>query len=420
MKKYEISFSDQVIAAFDTGLPLFSFRLKDDIDVNILKEAVCDALKLHPLYKSKLVFENGLYHYAFNELEPIIFHTKWSDKIEYGVASNNFYPWLVMYDKDEIHFTAAHSLSDGGGASRFMKSFLILYLKKRGVTFPENIDITIEDAERTFELSSEKHIDPNNKALSVPKEKEVLDTPTELYETDISKVSEYNVTVDVADIKAAASASETTSFAVLASMLAIAYEKMLAVNEGVIKVEVPFDLRRFWNSVTDHNFVNMAGLYYDVAKLKGKNIELVETAFRSQLDIYMDKTNQVERFNTEHQMLQMLQANPAMLEQMKKSVTDRLFLPKASIVLTHLGKLGFPDELLREIVDFKITNSIFAGYMMAAVGFICGEKLTLNMVQATKGDIYIEKLNETFAENGISCKCEKVEPHGAIVFKVPS
>lgn len=139
------------------------------------------ALLKHPLYRSRLVFEEGIYKFLYNELEPVITFAKWEDPIEYGTEKNNFYPWIVIPEGDKIHFTAAHSLSDGGGAALFIKSVLISYLEKMGRVFPPDIDITIDDAERTTELSGDKNIDFENEAMFVPKEREVIDTPRSFF-----------------------------------------------------------------------------------------------------------------------------------------------------------------------------------------------------------------------------------------------
>lgn len=419
MINYELSFSDQIMAAFDTGLPLYTFRLKEEINVDALKEAVDEALLKHPLYRSRLVFEDGLYKYVHNELDPLISLAKWEDSLEYGTEKNNFYPWIIIAEEDMIHFTTAHSLSDGGGSSRFIKSVLISYLEKMGRVFPPNIDITIEDAQRTTELSGDKHLDFDNEAIFVPKEKEVLDMSLDMYENDINKVSAYNISIKESDIQKLTKESQTTTFAALAAILAISYDKMLGLEDGIIKVEVPFDLRRFWNSITDHNFAFMTKLYYDIAKLRGKDINLVQTAFRSQLDIYMDSTNQINKFNQDYNMRMMLKENPALLSQMAKSVKDRMFAPKASIILTHLGNLRYPKELLSEILDFRLTGRLMPGSMMAAIGFLYKDTITLNMVQATKGDIYIEKLREMLDENNIPYVCQRIKPHGTIDLVAP-
>lgn len=419
MISYELSFSDQMMAAFDTGLPLYTFRLKEEINVDALKEAVDEALLKHPLYRSRLVFEDGLYKYVHNELDPLISFAKWDDSLEYGSEKNNYYPWIIIAEEDMIHFTTAHSLSDGGGSSRFIKSVLISYLEKMGRVFPPDIDITIEDAQRTTELSGDKHMDFDNEAMFVPKEKEILDMPLDMYENDINKVSAYNISIKESDIKKLAKESNTTTFAALAAILAISYDKMLGLDEGIIKVEVPFDQRGFWDSITDHNFAFMSKLYYDIAKLRGKSINLVQTAFRSQLDIYMDSTNQINKFNQEYKMRKMIEENPALLSQMAKGVKERMFAPKASIILTHVGNLSYPKELLSEILDFKLTGKLMPGSMMAAIGFLYKGTITLNMVQATKGDIYIEKLREMMDENNIPYVCEKIKPHGTIKLVAP-
>lgn len=419
MVTYELSFSDQIMATFDTGLPLYTFRLKEEINVDALKEAVNEALLKHPLYRSRLVFEDGLYKYVHNELDPLISLAKWEDSLEYGTEKNNFYPWIIIAEEDMIHFTTAHSLSDGGGSSRFIKSVLISYLEKMGRVFPPDIDITIEDSQRTTELSGDKHLNFDNEAILVPKEKEVLDMSLDMYENDINKVSAYNISIKESDIKKLTKESQTTTFAALAAILAISYDKMLGLEAGIIKVEVPFDQRRFWNSITDHNFTFMTKLYYDIAKLRGKDINLVQTDFRSQLDIYMDSTNQINKFNQDYNMRKMLKENPALLCQMAKSVKDRMFAPKASIILTHLGNLRYPKELLSEILDFRLTGRLMPGSMMAAIGFLYKDTITLNMVQATKGDIYIEKLREMMDENNIPYVCEKIKPHGIIDLVVP-
>lgn len=70
-------------------------------------------------------------------------------------------------------------------------------------------------------------------------------------------------------------------------------------------------------------------------------------------------------------------------------------------------------------MDFRLSGGLIPGSMMAAVGFLHNDTITLNMLQATKGDIYIEKLREMMEEYNIPYACEKIVPHGKITFAAP-
>ena len=48
MVTYELSFSDQIMATFDTGLPLYTFRLKEEINV---KNTVRISLNFYNTYE---------------------------------------------------------------------------------------------------------------------------------------------------------------------------------------------------------------------------------------------------------------------------------------------------------------------------------------------------------------------------------
>lgn len=235
----------------------YSATIKDEINKDILQEAVKDTLEIYKNFQVNL--KKGLFWYYLEETNrkykvqeeklPIC------SKIYHN--SNDFL-FRVTYYNNRINFEVSHILSDGRGSVEFFKTLISNYIIKRYQL--KNISITtnnsyIEKSEDSFSKYYKKV--PNNEKIVNNiyryKEKKLKNT-TRYMEAhmDVSKVleiaHEHHVTLTVLIISV-----------LIYSFREVLYEKDLHKN---IKIEIPVDLRKYYKSTSSKNYFGLTSVVY--------------------------------------------------------------------------------------------------------------------------------------------------------------
>ena len=108
----------------DTKVFRFACRLKEDIEPEILQEALNKTMKTFPLYAS--IIKKGLFWYYFenSRLKPLVEEeAKPLCSALYHEDRKNLL-FQVSYYKKRINLEIYHALTDGVGALQFLKSLV--------------------------------------------------------------------------------------------------------------------------------------------------------------------------------------------------------------------------------------------------------------------------------------------------------
>ena len=105
-----------------------SATLKEDIDVDILKEALKVTLNRLPCFKTTL--KNGPFWHYFKQIEglPVIEKDVTHPMETLNIKANNGFLFRVRYDKNKLSFEYFHALTDGFGGLTFMLTTIKEYL----------------------------------------------------------------------------------------------------------------------------------------------------------------------------------------------------------------------------------------------------------------------------------------------------
>lgn len=105
----------------------FTLILKENINANILKNAIKKALEIYPSYKVKI--KDGLFWNYFIENKKDIIVEKDNKKIlkRINFKKNNDYLFKISYIKNKINLDIYHVLTDGVGATNLLKAILYSY-----------------------------------------------------------------------------------------------------------------------------------------------------------------------------------------------------------------------------------------------------------------------------------------------------
>ncbi len=418
MKKYLMEFNEQLGAYFNNRFPVFCFQMEEAVDCDKLTRAVCESLKYHPIFATRMMRgTNGQFWLEENSSEPVIRKCQWNDRILYGTKEMHEFPWIITYCENQILFSCSHALSDGNGVLTFMHSVLGFYLYYQGKIERKILDACHpSDPDRTTENSSLANVDPDNVPLGNAKMHQPAILPESMYAAEQDEINSYRFTLPLEAIEKKAKDAEVTTFAVISAFLARGMEHMINMPDADIQVCVAVNLRKMFESVTEHNFTHTALLNYPVGKCSKLPMEMVETMFRSQLDLSTERSNLINTFNQASAGMQALEADPKFLEKCYKQIYNMLYLPQASFVYTHLTKLPFQECILDHLKDFEIIGTPENNKLIVVLARTLRDNVSMAVYQATKKDCLINCVEEVLREEKMPYQIEKMDYHGSLLF----
>lgn len=393
LKRYGLTARGQKYAFQGLELPYFVFELRKPVQPELLCIAARRAVKLHPLFGTTMKTD-GLY---FLEEDP-----EWEQHPEgtviAGGAGNPL--WKIMCTENRVLLTGSHALSDGMGFMQFAATLFHLYFELCGVRFSEAAGCDIpEDPEKTTTHPADLCPGPQEYSLGFPK----FPPPALLPEAAFSiKEPESLHMIEFAEdeIRRFASQSETSVFSVIACLLARTAENAFQMTEGSIIVRVPVDFRKSFSTYTDYNFSQGFSLCYRPEKMAHMSDSLVETAFRSQLDIYTDKDNMVYSLQKDLQRLERMKEDRTGFISFRKQAEDA-GEPRAIIRYSHLTRPSFSEELSREFTRlFMVSDSEVAPSMLVGAISLNG-KITMTVNQHVTGHRFTDALKNSLDKKGI-------------------
>lgn len=398
LKRYEMNGKENIYALINLYIPYLAFDLYDDINMSAMLEAIKEAISFHTLFGTRLIFENGLFYFEENPKPPIVFDSDNAPEI-YGTDANNNYPWLFVVQKKRLIFHTIHAVADGAGAFGFCKTVLHLYFKNTGVKFEDKItDFPKGNPEETIENAYDKYANTECNSLGTPKFSSSVKLDTSFLQENTN--SPWRLVISDREIHKFARKSETSVFSVISCILSRAMAKAYKIESGNIGVRVPVNLRGFFPSVTDRNFVQGFTLCYISDKMNSVSDSKVETAFRSQLDIWTEKDNLIKIINEDKETMARFRSGPEEMEYYLNSEYSPEF--KADILYTHITRPDFSEELLSRISDIHFESNKIRENMVSVYGVTMKSDIKLTIQQCSKNDRYIKALKEVLDLRGIS------------------
>ena len=410
-EKYRLSFDGQVNAAINNECPYTVFEMKDNVDTGVFENAVNKAVGYHPVFKMKLKKEKGLYYLVPGD-EPIkIAVCGKNEDITYGTPEYNGYPWIITVSGKRIIFACVHCLCDGMGIMSFLKTVITIYFTDMGLVSKDKLpDISQEEILRTLEDSYEKNSKYGVKPpYNVRKAIKASSVSKKAFEKDKEKTALYRIRIHNDELKRLAKQTETTTFSVISSILAKSLAKALKMKKGNITIILPVNMRGMYNSVTDRGFAYSAKLNYDIEKCIDRPLYLSSTAFRSQLDAIIDKDYFDYILSENKKQTDMIYKHPFLLNLAKSAFYGMLYSPKASIVYTHLTKLGLDAEIGSYIDDVYVSGAGKPSPLIVAMARTFRDDVSITIGQSIKDEALIKSVKAVLDELSVGYELTKPE-----------
>ena len=362
LKKYKLDNSALFypILASKKSQSLFrlTVELRDEIDPDLLKQAINKTMERFPVFKTRLRMGYAWHYLGENTADIKIFDKSKGVLTPIDPKENNGYLFRFIVDGKTLIWEVFHGLCDGTGASVFFKGVLQNYRELQGIEVSGDhaIDLVSEFSEEENEDAYKKHY-----------------TPITLKDADIKGLKGVNPqlvygTVDPNGYSSKTYYGKYSEVGKLAKDRGVTFTSFLAgviaytiatINYGKrpIVVLVPVNLRPKFPSKTIRNFATFVRLTFDREKC-GDVEECIQEASR-QLTAKTDKAELKKMIGTtvRTEKTLLLKIAPVWLKMMIAKFF-RLFLKsRQTIIISNMGRFETPDSYGVERAYFNVNVS---------------------------------------------------------------
>ena len=242
----------------DTNSYRLSALLKENIDPNILKKATIDALKRFPSLCVKL--KRGVFWYylehnyntpIIEEEDPYLFNSV-------HIHTHNGFMFTVSYFGRRISLEMFHALTDGTGASEFLKTIVYYYLIHTGKDIKNDGSVQTDEVEK---LSAETLDDFNenyeSKVKAPDKEPRAFQIKGKHYKDNWTGLVQ--LIADVDNLKQVAHKYDATITGLMGAVILYSlynvYFKDKKTPKHNLRLFLPINARKYFNSHSMRNFM---------------------------------------------------------------------------------------------------------------------------------------------------------------------
>lgn len=242
----------------DTNSYRLSALLKENIDPNILKKATIDALKRFPSLCVKLKRGAFWYYLEHNYNTPIIEEEDPYLFNSVHIHTHNGFMFTVSYFGRRISLEMFHALTDGTGASEFLKTIVYYYLIHTGKDIKNDGSVQTDEVEK---LSAETLDDFNenyeSKVKAPDKEPRAFQIKGKYYKDNWTGLVQLIAEVD--NLKQVAHKYDATITGLMGAVILYSlynvYFKDKKTPKHNLRLFLPINARKYFNSHSMRNFM---------------------------------------------------------------------------------------------------------------------------------------------------------------------
>ncbi len=339
----------------DTRTFRMTCTLKDEIDKDILQQAVLDALKERPQYHVTIL--RGFFWHYMEQTDDLPVVEEEDGKIcpmLVGPESFGKLHLRVTYFHNRINLEFSHAIADGNGALDFLNLIVEHYLKIREPERFKKLSMTSgaseanlsEDSFRKF-FAKEKDKIPNMKRP--PKAYHIRGIRYPYNQTQYLEVH-----MPVKDVLAKAKALNVTLTSYIGTllMLAVSNDMPMLMKNKPVTISMPVNLRNYYPSMTSRNFFNSV-LVSHVFK-GGEDVESLSAEYQNKLKAELTPEAVEKRMLNYEKMesLFFIRMVPLLIKNPVINMFNKRVDKEVTLVLSNLGKMSVPAEVKDEIISY--------------------------------------------------------------------
>lgn len=335
-------------------------HLKQEIDEEILQEALIKTLPWFSSFDVKLKHGAFWYYFETNKKQPQVEREQVYPCAFIAPNTNNQFLFKVTYFEKRINLEVFHAITDGTGALKFLKALTYNYIKllHKDALSEDVLGLPIVDVVSDVEDSYHK----NYRKRSYPKYK-----TKKAYKLRGDKLPVFTMSVIHGHIKISPllelCRQKHVSLTQYISTLIIwcIYKEYLneQPNKKPIQVNIPVNLRSFFNSTTEMNFFSYINVGITISKSDytfDEMLDILVNQFKKQLT--KDNLSQTISDNVATEKNIFVRVAPLVVKDLGVKIAYVSSTKANTVVLSNLGKVEIYDEFKEYIESFEALISV--------------------------------------------------------------
>ena len=390
----------------DTRAMRVSCTLKEEVDPELLKQAVLSAIEDRPQMQVRI--RRGLFWHYMEDTTVLPTVREEDDRIcpLLYTPSKIMLHYQVTYFKKRINLDIFHVLTDGTGAMEFLNIIVLDYLRLK---YPgEFTDTTIHSGASDGDLNQDSYRQFfGSKNLSRKIDNRVAYHPGSL-KLPYNQLQFYEILFPTSQVLPRAKEIKVslTSYLGALWMLAIRDEMPPRKRNMPVTISLPVNLRNYYPSKTARNFFNSV----TVTHVFDSDITLEELAaeFDAEFKSKLTEENvkkQMDNFET-MEYVAPVRVVPLFIKQWVVRFFAKKAAKKVSLTFSNMGVQRPPAEVAERVDNYSgfcSTNTIFSTM------FSYGDKLTLGVSYAYINTGVVKNFVRYLAESGVDITVSATE-----------
>ncbi|MGI6151450.1 MAG: hypothetical protein ACOYIR_05815 [Christensenellales bacterium] len=396
-KIYPLSMKRHTMSVFR-----LSVYFKEDVVPELLQMALTFAIKRFPSFATTV--KNGVFWHYLDaskrryDVEP---ETE-RPCAPLSVWASGSQSFRVLYDKNRMSVEFFHILTDGAGGMKFISTLAAEYLRLLGHSIPCSgnvLDIDeippVEETENGFDLA-----EPTARISGF------ADSPALQMSGALSFLKPCQVLhfeLSSAQLLSVARGKQASVTAFLLALIFVAARYATDEQRGNIHIQVPVNLRKYYDSETIRNFSLYCSVKLPVHRISDVDALIPEIAV--QLAEKTAKQPMNEMMNAANALVRSLKFVPLFVKRPVARLIygflgDKVF----TTTLSNLGVVNFPKEMTPHIekLDFVLGTGVTNRAACSMVTF--EDKAVLTVTKLTCDPSFEEKLLQLFHAEGLHPK----------------
>lgn len=348
----------------DSRVLRFACQLKEEIQPESLQIAVEQTLEEFPTFTN--IIRHGFFWYYFEETTMIPIVHEEDRTVCSHLYDNNRHQLLIdiSYYKNRINFEAFHAITDGTGATMFLRTLVVNYLKlvhKEELVDADlslGIDSTFKEkkSDSFLQYYQKQENGKGSKMSFLGAKSSSVFTFREITTQDYRQ----HVTegcVSVKRIIGEAKKRNTTVTVFLTALLIQAlYDAMEPKDRRKsVSIMIPVNLRTYFESNTVRNFFGLIPVYYD-RKKQGEDLETiiahVAETFKKELTQEKMEKMVTDQVSIEKNFLTRMV--PLIFKDITMNAFNRIAAKRQTIYLSNVGKITLPTAVADYVELFDV------------------------------------------------------------------
>lgn len=329
---------------YDSKIFRFSVSLKEEIDKNILEQALIKTLEEYPIFKS--ILKRGLFWYYLEESDINVSVEEERIRPCSEFTSNALFQ--VTYYKKRINLEVNHALTDGTGTLMFLKSLVAYYL---------DIKYKLKNKEIINIASIKESSLDSFRKFKTGKIRKALSSRGVAYQIKDEKYVENNLKIiegiaNVNDLLNLAKKYNVTLTVFLTSVLikSIGETMNIKSRKRPIVIVVPVNLRKYYPTYTVRNFFSAVNISY---KYNGEDIEDIIKVVNEEFKKNLDEDNIKNKMNNMAILedIFILRLIPIFIKDLILRYVYKLTDYEKTIALSNIGVINMPG-VYEDYIDY--------------------------------------------------------------------